>query len=47
MLEGVTLRQDANQGLKTVYYITMVTIVVLIVLGAVLWWYDGYWLHKG
>ncbi|GMA51465.1 hypothetical protein GCM10025857_28220 [Alicyclobacillus contaminans] len=35
-----------NQGLPKVYWITIITILVLVILGAVLWWYDVYTLHS-
>lgn len=35
----------ANRGMRSVVWITVATIFILLVLGALLWWYDGYWLH--
>lgn len=35
----------ANRGMRSVVWITAVTIFVLLALGAVLWWYDAYWLQ--
>jgi hypothetical protein len=34
--------KSANKGLPKVYWITVVCILSLVVLGAILWWYDYY-----
>lgn len=41
------MKENTNEGMPKVYWITVVTILVFIALGAVLWWYDVYYLHEG
>lgn len=38
------MMRDANRGMTRVIWIFVATIVFLVALGAVLWWFDGYWL---
>ncbi|MHB1629625.1 MAG: hypothetical protein ACYCVB_14875 [Bacilli bacterium] len=40
------MKRNANEGLSKVYWTLIVTMAVLTVLGGVLWWFDGYILHK-
>lgn len=39
-------KADPNEGIRKVSWILVATLVVLIVLGAVFWWYDGYIIHE-
>jgi hypothetical protein len=39
------VKRNANEGLPKVSWIFISTILVLVVLGAILWWHDYYLLH--
>ncbi len=45
-MELTRVKRNANEGLSKVYWTLIVTMAVLTVLGGVLWWFDGYILHK-
>ncbi|MHB1682902.1 MAG: hypothetical protein ACYCYO_08760 [Bacilli bacterium] len=36
------MKRNANEGLPKVYWTLIVVFAVLVVLGGVLWWFDGY-----
>lgn len=41
------MKQNANEGLAKTYWIIIASILLMIVLGAILWWYEGYvFYHK-
>lgn len=37
--------EKANQGASVVVWSILLTVAILLVLGGVLWWWDGYILH--
>nr|WP_272908623.1 hypothetical protein [Alicyclobacillus tolerans] len=36
------MKQNANEGISKVYWTIALTVLILMALGAVMWWYDGY-----
>lgn len=41
------MKPRANKGLSRVYWIVVVTLAALVILGGILWWYDGAMIQRG
>ncbi|GGI97247.1 hypothetical protein GCM10010885_03520 [Alicyclobacillus cellulosilyticus] len=40
------MKTHPNEGLRKVYWAIAIVVILLIGLGAVLWWYDAEWLYR-